>query len=445
MKTQELPQDLRAEKIVIGSILVSDVSYLKIKDVICLDDFYDLKNKDLFEAIDNLYKAGKKCDIVTVNDEMNRINKPIDFGYLIEIQNASSYDCIPHAFIIHEKHIRRSLWTLATEMTLKACRPDLDIEETITELNEATKNLLAYDQETIITMSEAVDELISCINKNANDESPMTGMRTGFEELDKRTGGLQGSDLTIIAAETSQGKTSLALSIMTTIAEATPVALYSLEMSSRQVTARLAAHETGIPSNDLLYSKLQNWQFLKFDGNINKLYKKPIYIDPKSTLSIDKILTSIRRMHAKYGIKLAVVDYLQMIPMAGDTEKLTAQYARSLKNIAKELDIHVILLSQLSRSENHVPTRSRLRNSGQIEEAADNVILIYRPEDFGLSFPEPFTKIDPKGLAMIDMAKGRNIGEFKFLAAFNKLTTHFSPIESMNELPTAETANDRPF
>lgn len=442
-----LPNDQQAERIVLGSIIGSDTDYLKVKDIICSTDFYDLRNQDIFTAVDNLYKAGAKCDMITVNDELKRIGKPIDFLYLIDIQSGYSYDCTPHAYIIHEKSVRRRLFTLSIEMSKKACREDLDIDETITELTEAAKDLLAYDQETIITMTDAVNELIECINKNASDDAPLTGMITGFFELDRKTGGLQGSDLTIVAAETSQGKTSFALSLVDTIAETTPCAIYSLEMSSRQITARLASHATGIPSNELLYSRLKEWQFLKFDGGINRLYKKPIYIDPKSTLSIDKILSSIRRMHAKFGVRLAVVDYLQIIPMAGDVEKLTAQYARSLKNIAKELDIHIVLLSQLNRNENHVPTRSRLRNSGQIEEAADNVVLIYRPEVFNLPFPEPFSQVSTKGYAMIDWAKGRNIGEFKFIAGFNPLTTHFSPIEDIESIPISDikVEDDRPF
>jgi len=440
-----LPQDTYAEKIVLGSIIGSYETYIQISNIISCDSFFDLINKDIYKAIDAIYKRGDKCDIITVNNELKKQQSIVDFNYLIDINGLYSIDCIPHACIIQDKYLRRNVYQLTINMANKACRDDLDIIDVISELSEETKNIITSDKEEIITMPEAVKELTETMNKNASDDKSITGMVTGFEIIDKYTGGLQGSDLTVIAAETSQGKTSFALSMLSNIAHNSPCAIYSLEMSSRQLTARLASQETGIPSNELLYSKLQDYQFLKFDNNIQKLCQKPIFIDPRSTISIEGILSSIRRLHVKYGLKMAVIDYLQIIPMKGKIEELTAQYARQLKNLAKELDIHIILLSQLNRNESHVPTLSRLRSSGQIEETADNVVLIYRPEMFNISFPEPFNNYETKGYAMIDWAKGRNVGTFKLLAAFNKFTTHFTDINISDVPQKDKDIDDKPF
>ena len=190
------------------------------------------------------------------------------------------------------------------------------------------------------------------------------------------------------------------------------------------------AQASGIPSNTLLYFPLSEKQFITFDTYVKQITDKPIYIDQRSTANIDNILSSIRSLHAKMGVRLVIVDYIQLLSMTDkrkSTEEKTAEAARMFKNLAKELDICIIAISQLSRSkDNPVPNMNRLRNSGQLEEAADIVMLVYRPEVYSRHFPDPFSNADTKNMAMIDIAKGRNIGTFSFLAQFSGSTNAFS-------------------
>ena len=216
------------------------------------------------------------------------------------------------------------------------------------------------------------------------------------------------------------------------------MAIYSLEMKNVQLTARLLAMETGIPSNQILYSPLQNSQLDHFDRSINKILKTGLFFDDRSTSNIDTIIASIRSMKIKNKIEGAVIDYLQIlnVNMKGvNKEQQMADVARRLKNLAKELDIWIIALSQLNRdSQNPVPNLNRLRDSGQIAEAADIVMFVYRPEVYIRKYPEPYSNVDTTGTAMIDIAKGRSIGIMKFICSFKKEVTQLLPIEDINSL-----------
>ena len=271
----------------------------------------------------------------------------------------------------------------------------------------------------------------------------LTGCPTGFGEFDRRSGGLQTSDLIIIAADTSSGKTSLAIKIA--MNANCPIAFYSLEMKKEQIAARMIAIESGVAANDILYSRLGESQITAIDKGVSKLCDKAVYFDDKSTSNIESILASIRSLKIKYGIKGAILDYLQILNVnmkGANKEQQMGDVSRRLKNIAKDLDIWIIALSQLSRDrDNPMPSLGRLRDSGQIAEAADTVMLIYRPEIYGKTYPEPFRNVSVTNTAMIDVAKGRNIGLMKFIVGFDKPTTNFY---EMGEVPTSNVEED-PF
>lgn len=218
-----------------------------------------------------------------------------------------------------------------------------------------------------------------------------------------------------------------------------PVAFYSMEMKKEQIAARMISIETGVAANEILYSRLGASQITAIDKGVSQICEKPVFFDDRSTSSIETILASIRMMKIKYGIKGAVVDYLQILNVnmkGANKEQQMGDVARRLKNIAKDLDIWVIALSQINRDrDNPAPSLSRLRDSGQIAEAADTVILIYRPEVYGRSYPDPFTNASTKDTAMIEVAKGRNIGLLKFIVGFNKPTTNFY---ELGTVPQAE-------
>jgi replicative DNA helicase len=291
-------------------------------------------------------------------------------------------------------------------------------------------------------MDEAINLMIKNVELNSQDKKISSGSLTGFSDFDKRSGGIQKSDLIIIAAESSQGKTSLALSIANNISiSGDAIAIYSMEMRAIQLAARFTSFESKIPANEILYGKFDLMQFQVLDSSISRLITSKIYIDEKSTSNLDSIVSSIRGMVKNYGIKGAVVDYIQLVHVSDrgmNKEQQTALIARTFKNLAKDLDIWIIALSQLSRDNtNPVPSIKRLRDSGQIEEAADIVWLIYRPEQVGRNqFPEPYETHATEGMALNYIAKGRNIGTFNFMSRFDKKTTHFFESADYGFVPT---------
>lgn len=249
-----------------------------------------------------------------------------------------------------------------------------------------------------------------------------TGVPTGFGFLDKLTGGLQPSDLVIVAAETSQGKTSLALNIAHTAARLKhPVAFISLEMSSKQLIGRIVSSEVNRSKKEV------ETDYALAEQGVSELKELPFYVADVTNNSTQHIAGLIRAAHLRYGIKVAFIDYLQLM---GDKSKQSreqeiGQTARTLKNVAKELNINVVALSQLRRPShggNHFPSLSRLRDSGQVEEAADVVLFVYRPEMYGIS---EYEDQDTNGLAQLIIAKGRNYGVGKFFVEFQAETTTF--------------------
>ena len=206
-------------------------------------------------------------------------------------------------------------------------------------------------------------------------------------------------------------------------------------MKKEQITARILSMESGVPANEIMYSRLSESQLQSVDKGIGKISGKGIYFDDRSTSNIDTILSSIRHMKLKFGIDGAIVDYLQILNVnmkGANKEQQMGDVARRLKNLAKELDIWIIALSQLNRDTmNPVPSLARLRDSGQIAEAADIVVLVYRPEVKNNCYPDEFANVSTIGTAMIDIAKGRNIGLLKFICGFNALTTCFYDLETV--------------
>ena len=239
-------------------------------------------------------------------------------------------------------------------------------------------------------MNDAIKDVYRQIETNLKGEN-LTGTDTGFSEINKVSGGLQRGDLIIIAGETSMGKTSLALSMIDKASkQGEAVAMYSMEMTKVQCAARLLSMNSGVPSNQILFSKLDSNYIEQVDRGTGKIQNLPIYFDDNSTSNIDNIIASIRSMKSKYDISGAVIDYLQILNVNTKTqnkEQAMGDVARRLKNLAKELNIWVIALSQLNRdSFNPVPNLNRLRDSGQIAEAADIVMFVYRPEIYGKFF-----------------------------------------------------------
>ena len=439
--------DDECEKFVLGTAMVKENALAEIRNFVTEDSFYISAHQAIWRAIVSLDDKGTPPDIVTVLGELQSmgITEITPFEIAKISANVVIGSAIPHAMRLRDLAARRKMWLLGHKLVSAGSTEVDNIDDVREYLNSSVESMFAETEESVYTLEDTVKELYENIKLNMSGGHNITGTPTGFAKLDEK-GGLHPSDLVIVAGESSQGKTSLANSIVLhAIQKGAKVAFYSMEMTRVQLTARLASMMSGVSSSDLLYSsKLTEWQLSQFDSAIGALMGYSLYFDDKSTSNIEGILASIRAMKHKYDIDGVVVDYLQILNVNSknsNKEQAMADAARRLKNIAKDLDIWVVALSQLNRdSQNPAPNLNRLRDSGQIAEAADMVMFVYRPEYYGKSFPEPFENEPTKGMAMIDVAKGRNIGTMRFLARFHAPMTLFEDYKQESLYPDTEEA-----
>lgn len=443
-QNQPLVNDPKAEQYVIGSLLVDPTAYTLVSQYLDEDCFYDPMCRDIWKAVDNMGKQGMPIDVISVSAELNKQKSNVTALDLMNIsaQIASSAHVEYHAIRLQDLGRRRKLWVVGQQLSKVGLSEEILTADAHQEAIESIGGVFEK-ADGVFTLDDAMNSLNEIMVKNATVGGVTTGTKTGMERFDEK-GGLQKSDLIIVAGETSQGKTSLALCMTRhAIENGAKVAFYSMEMTKEQLTARLLSAKTNIPANNILYSgSLAPSEIRMIDDARGKLPGENLFFDDKSTSNIDSILLSIRMLKMQKDIDGAVVDYLQILNVNSRStsfsrEQAMGDAARRFKNLAKELNIWIIALSQLSRDSNcPEPNLNRLRDSGQIGEAADVVILVYRAEYYNRAYPAPFDNKDDyptDGTAMIDVAKGRNIGTFKFFMGFNKNTTNFFKTDLINE------------
>lgn len=443
-QNQPLVNDPKAEQYVIGSLLVDPTAYTLVSQYLDEDCFYDPMCRDIWKAVDNMGKQGMPIDVISVSAELSKQKSNVTALDLMNIsaQIASSAHVEYHAIRLQDLGRRRKLWVVGQQLSKVGLSEEILTADAHQEAIESIGGVFEK-ADGVFTLNDAMNSLNEIMVKNATVGGITTGTKTGMERFDEK-GGLQKSDLIIVAGETSQGKTSLALCMTRhAIENGAKVAFYSMEMTKEQLTARLLSAKTNIPANNILYSgSLAPSEIRMIDDARGKLPGENLFFDDKSTSNIDSILLSIRMLKMQKDIDGAVVDYLQILNVNSRStsfsrEQAMGDAARRFKNLAKELNIWIIALSQLSRDSNcPEPNLNRLRDSGQIGEAADVVILVYRAEYYNRAYPAPFDNKDDyptDGTAMIDVAKGRNIGTFKFFMGFNKNTTNFFKTNLINE------------
>lgn len=443
-QNQPLVNDPKAEQYVIGSLLVDPTAYTLVSQYLDEDCFYDPMCRDIWKAVDNMGKQGMPIDVISVSAELSKQKSNVTALDLMNIsaQIASSAHVEYHAIRLQDLGRRRKLWVVGQQLSKVGLSEEILTADAHQEAIESIGGVFEK-ADGVFTLDDAMNSLNEIMVKNATVGGFTTGTKTGMERFDEK-GGLQKSDLIIVAGETSQGKTSLALCMTRhAIENGAKVAFYSMEMTKEQLTARLLSAKTNIPANNILYSgSLAPSEIRMIDDARGKLPGENLFFDDKSTSNIDSILLSIRMLKMQKDIDGAVVDYLQILNVNSRStsfsrEQAMGDAARRFKNLAKELNIWIIALSQLSRDSNcPEPNLNRLRDSGQIGEAADVVILVYRAEYYNRAYPAPFDNKDDyptDGTAMIDVAKGRNIGTFKFFMGFNKNTTNFFKTNLINE------------
>ena len=461
------PQAVDLEEVVIGALMIDKKGVDEVIDILHPEVFYKPAHQDIFEAIHHLFENSQPVDLLTVSAQLKKAGKLEAVGgefYLIQLtQKVSSSAHIEfHARIVLQKYIQRSLIKISSEIIEASYDEGTDVFDL---LDSAEAKLYEVAQGNIKRSSETAQSLVIQAKKRieeiANKEG-LSGVPSGFAKLDKLTSGWQPSDLIIIAARPGMGKTALTLSMARNIAveHNIPVAFFSLEMSSVQLITRLISSETHLNSEKLRTGNLEKYEWEQLNVKVKDLEKAPLFIDDTPSLSIFDLRAKARRLSSQHGIKLIVVDYLQLMTAGGsqkggNREQEISTISRNLKALAKELNIPVIALSQLSRAVetrggSKRPLLSDLRESGAIEQDADIVSFIYRPEYYKIDEWDDDDHTPTAGQAEFIVAKHRNGGldeiRLKFIGSLGK----FENLET-DELPTAfvssmnNAANDDTF
>ena len=452
------PQALDLEEAVLGAMLIDKKGVDEVIDILQPDAFYKKAHQYIFNAIYQLFHDSQPIDLLTVSAALRKDGKLETVGgefYLVQLSQrvASSAHIEFHARIILQKFIQRSLIRISNEIIETAYKDSTDVFDL---LDEAESKLYDVTQGNIKRSSKSAQNLVIEAKTRIEEISKregLSGVSTGFQKLDKLTSGWQPSDLIIIAARPGMGKTALTLSMARDIAvtKEIPVAFFSLEMSSVQLITRLISAETGLSSEKLRTGKLADHEWQQLNVKVTDLEKAPLFIDDTPSLSIFDLRAKARRLASQNGIKLIVVDYLQLMTAGsttkvGNREQEISTISRNLKALAKELDVPVIALSQLSRA---VETRggtkrpmlSDLRESGAIEQDADIVSFIYRPEYYNIDEWDDDEHTPSEGQAELIVAKHRNGGldniRLKFishLGKFEDIDNFDSPFEFQSKM-----------
>ncbi|UOE37905.1 replicative DNA helicase [Chryseobacterium oryzae] len=444
------PNAVDFERLVIGTFLIDKKGLDNSIDLLTSEVFYDPRHQVIFSALLKLYEGNLPVDIMTVIQELKKTDKLNTAGgdhYIIELTMgvSSSAHIEYHVRVILEKYILRSLINVSANVIDSSYKESTDVFEL---LDKAEQSFFEITNGTIKkgfdTANSLVKQAIDTI-KALKDKEGISGVPSGFRDIDKETGGWQNSDLIIIAARPAMGKTAFLLSMARNIAvgHKIPMALFSLEMASVQLITRMIASETRISSEKLRKGTLDDEEWQRLFSNVSELENAPLYIDETPSLSIFDFRAKCRRLVMQHGVRLIMVDYLQLMTAggggkgAGNREQEISMISRSLKAIAKELNVPVIALSQLSRSVETRPGKrpqlSDLRESGAIEQDADIVSFIFRPEYYKIAVwdnDEEGQETSTENQAELIIAKHRNGATADVRLSFLKHFAKFGDIEA---------------
>ncbi len=437
------PQAMELEEAVLGALMLEKDALTSVVDILQPSSFYKEAHQRIYNSILQLFGKSEPIDMLTVTTQL-RSNGELEFiggaSYLVKLTNKvnSAANIEFHARIITQSAIKRDMIKIAGEILKDAYEDTTDvfnlldkIEQNFFEISERNIRKNYADASTI--MRATIEEL----EKKKNNKDGLTGVASGFTALDRITSGWQNTELTIIAARPAMGKTAFVVSAMRNAAVewGIPVAMFSLEMSATQLMLRLISAEAEIDSNKLRKGKLENHEWVQLHQKIKNLSSAPIYIDDTPALSILEMRAKCRRLKAQFDIGLVIIDYLQLMTAEsggggkGNREQEIAAISRAMKNLAKEINVPVIALSQLSRAVetrggDKRPQLSDLRESGSIEQDADMVMFLYRPEYYKITQDEQGNSTE--GIGEVIIAKNRSgdvdTVKLKFIGKYTKFT-----------------------
>lgn len=446
------PQVPELEKVVLGALMIETDAYSLISEILRPESFYEHRHQLIYEAIRQLNIEQKPVDILTVTEKLRSNGTLEEVGgpyYITQLSGmvASSAHIEYHARIIAQKFLARELISYTSDIQTKAFDATQDVD---TLMQEAEGALFKISQQNLKKDYTQIDPVIKdaykMLQKAAEQTEGLSGISSGFRGLDKMTSGWQKSDLVILAARPAMGKTAFALSMARNIAvdQKIPMAFFSLEMSNVQLVNRLVSNVCEIPSEKLKSGQLEPHEWGQLDVKIRDLYGAPLYVDDTPSLSVFELRTKARRLVRDHGVGLIMIDYLQLMNASGmsygSRQEEVSTISRSLKGLAKELNIPILALSQLNRGveqrdgeEGKRPQLSDLRESGAIEQDADMVIFIHRPEYYHIY--EDKHGRDLRGKSEIIIAKHRNGAVGDVLLQFKGQFTRFQDPEESIPVP----------
>ena len=459
------PQAIDLEEAVLGAMMIDKKGIDDVIDILHSDAFYEIRHQEIYAAIYELFQNSQPIDLLTVSSLLKKKGK-LDLAggdfYLIRLTQkvASSAHIEFHARIILQKYIQRKLISISSEIIESSYDETSDVFDL---LDSAEAKLFEVTQGNLKKSSEDAGSLVKQALKKIQEignKEGMSGLASGFTKLDALTSGWQPSDLIIIAARPGMGKTAFVISMAKNMAIDFNhgVAVFSLEMSSVQLITRMISSETGLPSEKLRKGNLalHDWELLNY--KVKSLSDAPIYIDDTPSLSIFDLRAKARRLVSQHGVKIIIIDYLQLMTAGGNNNKGPGNreqeiytISRNLKELAKELEVPVIALSQLSRA---VETRSAgskrpllsdLRESGAIEQDADIVSFIYRPEYYGMTEWDDDERSPCEGQGEFIVAKHRNGGLDNIRLKFTGHLAKFSDLEEGVGSKFQSSMNSNPF
>ncbi len=436
------PQALDVEKAVLGAIMIDKDAYAVVCEILYPESFYEKRNQLIYSAIRDLSGDEHPIDVLTVTERLAKNGTLEDVGgpaYIAELSSrvASSANIEYHARIIAQKFLARQLISFASVVETKAFDDTTDIDDLMQEAESSLFELSQRHMKKDYTQIDPViKNAVEVIQRASENKDGLTGVPSGYNKLDDITSGWQSSDLVIIAGRPAMGKTSFALSMAKNIAAdfKVPIAFFSLEMSNVQLVNRLISNACEIQGSKILSGQLRPDEWDRLDKRMNNLLGAPMYIDDTPGLSVFELRTKARRLVREHGVKMIMIDYLQLMNANGmrfnSRQEEVAKISTSLKGLAKELDIPILALSQLNRGvegregiEGKIPQLSDLRESGAIEQDADMVLFVHRPEYYHIYNDDKGN--DLRGMAQIIIAKHRKGATGTVTLAFRGEFTRF--------------------
>ncbi len=437
------PQNVEAEQSVLGTILLSDHSLSTVLELLVSNDFYKDNHKIIFEAMILLFEKNEPQDILTVSNQLkdfNQLEQAGGIGYLSTLTSIVpvTANLFHYAKIIRQKAVLRNLISVNTDIASRCYEEQGDIDTLVDEAEQAIFEIArSKSDKSFVPLKSIVPEAFKTVEMLFGRKEQITGVPTGFPELDKMTAGFQPSDLIILAGRPSMGKTAFAMNIAQNAAifQNTGIAVFSLEMSKEQLTMRLLCSTGLVDSQRVRTGRLHDDDWPKLSRAVGMLTEAPIYIDDTPAISVLEMRAKVRRLAAQYPLGMIIVDYLQLMRGRNSTENRTqeiSEISRSLKAMAKELKVPVVALSQLNRSLESRPDKrpmmSDLRESGAIEQDADVICFIYRDEVYNKAEDNP-----SKGIAEIIIGKQRNGPTGTVKLTFIKEHTMFENLSPFDE------------